>query len=243
MKIKKALKRILRSVAFKYSETAGYCQGMNYVVGVLLIYYQNEELAFKMFCQLLEKYMMEIFTDNFDNLQKNFYLVDKLIQLHIPDLYNHFKSERILPVFYCSSWFITIFTNTFQYTHQSFFVLRIMDIYLAQGLKGLLKCIIILLKYLRARFLKMSFDQIMNFLTDLTKKELFTNIQYKMYLNAKQNGLAQEELNQRFKNYLKDFQFLDEFKEKVERLPLSSELVNQLEQKYRAMSKKLSKKL
>jgi hypothetical protein len=89
--------------------------------------------------------MMSTFTDNFSNLQMNFYLVDKLNELFIPDLWQHFKEERLLPVFYCSSWFITLFTNSLQYTERSYIVEDILDFYFAEGIKGLLKCIVVIL--------------------------------------------------------------------------------------------------
>jgi len=128
---------------------------------------------------------MGMFNTNFEELHKLFYLLDKVLALHIPDLSDHFKILRIAPVFYSSSWFITIFTNSLQYTERSPTVLMIMDIFMAQGYKGMLKIIIVILKHYRRRFLKMSFDEIMNHMSDLTKREIFTCNLYNEYVKAK----------------------------------------------------------
>jgi Rab-GTPase-TBC domain len=104
---------------------------MNYLAGLFLIYYKKEELAYQMLCQLLELKMMSTFTENFQNLQMNFYTVDRLNELFVPELWHHFKEERLFPVFYCSSWFITVFTNTLQYTERSYLVEWVLDFYFA----------------------------------------------------------------------------------------------------------------
>jgi hypothetical protein len=43
---------ILRSIAYNYSDSASYCQGMNYLAGAFLLYYKDDEVAFKLVCQL-----------------------------------------------------------------------------------------------------------------------------------------------------------------------------------------------
>lgn len=217
---------------------------MNYLAGNFLLYFKEEELSYKLLCQLLDLRMMPIFTDDFVNLQMNFYMVDRLNNLFIPDLWEHFKDESLLPVFYCSGWFITLFTNTMQYTDYSYIILWVIDFYLAEGLKGFLKCVVVVMKHLKKRFLNLGFDQIMNYLSDLTKKELFTNLVYVKYKEDKdQNGLEEEELKKKYKEYWDDFVFLDKFRQKVNELPLSSPLIVHLENKYKVISKKLNKKL
>lgn len=215
---------------------------MNYLAGIFLIYYKQEELAYKMLCQLLELRMMSTFTDNFQNLQMNFYTVDRLNELFIPELWQHFKEERLVPVFYCSSWFITIFTNTLQYTDKSHIVEWVMDFYFSEGLKGLLKCIVVILKHLKRRFVKISFDQIMNHLSDLTKKELFTNIQYVKYIEDKKT-LNIGQLENKYKDYWSDFKFLDNFRDKVNKVALSSNLITHLQTKYKTVNERLKSKI
>jgi hypothetical protein len=75
----------------EYRDSASYCQGMNYVMGFFLLSFQNEEFAYRCFAQLLEKVQMPIFTDNFAHLQSNFYVLDRMLSVYIPDLWEHLK--------------------------------------------------------------------------------------------------------------------------------------------------------
>lgn len=75
----------------EYRDSASYCQGMNYVMGFFLLSFENEEFAYRCFAQLLEKVQMPIFTDNFTHLQSNFYVLDRMLSVYIPDLYEHLK--------------------------------------------------------------------------------------------------------------------------------------------------------
>ena len=51
------LNRILIGMAYCYQEI-GYCQGMNFIGGVLLVCLQDEELAFWVFCSIMDKFVM-----------------------------------------------------------------------------------------------------------------------------------------------------------------------------------------
>ena len=57
----------------------------------------------------------------------------------------------------------------------------ILDIFLSQGIKGLLKICVVVMKHYKPKFLEMSFDEILNFMSDLTKKEIFTCISFTEY--------------------------------------------------------------
>lgn len=87
---KNQLIEILRVSSFLTQDHGGYCQGQNYLAGFFLKYIGNKELAFKYYQQFLEKYMMKIFDDGFKSLQCYFYILDKLVKVHLPDLSAHF---------------------------------------------------------------------------------------------------------------------------------------------------------
>ena len=130
-----------------------------------------------------------------------------------------------------------------QYTSNSYLVTWVVDFTVSSGIKGLLKCQIVLLKYLRFKFVKMNFEQIMNFLSDLTKKELFSNIIYDQYLKYRAMGQTDEELKSKYIMYWEDFKFLNNFRERVNSLVLNSALINTLEGKYAAIKQKVDSKL
>jgi hypothetical protein len=62
-------------------------------MGYFLLTFGNEEFAYRCFARLLEKVQMPIFTDNFTHLQSSFYVLDRMLSVYIPDLYDHLKVE------------------------------------------------------------------------------------------------------------------------------------------------------
>jgi hypothetical protein len=148
-----------------------------------------------------------------------------------------------MPVFYASGWFITLFSNALQYTHQSYLVSWIMDFTIAHGMKGFYRCLIVLLKYLRYKFVKMGFEQIMNFMSDLTKKELFVNVAYSQYQLELSSGKTDEQLRSKYIKDWEDFKFLNCFRERVESLQLNGLLIQHLENKYTSITQKVNSKL
>ena len=88
-----ALKNILRTYAF-YNSEIKYCQGMNFLAGFLLMFYEDEETTFKAFSGLIKKFEMnELFKEDLPLLKQFFYKLDRLISMYLPDLYSHFKDE------------------------------------------------------------------------------------------------------------------------------------------------------
>lgn len=136
-----------------------------------------------------------------------------------------------------------MFTNTLQYTENSHLVNWIMDFAVAEGMQGLFKCMIVLLKYLRFKFVKMGFEHIMNYFSELTKKELFTNVLYGQYLAERNKGATDEQLRSKYMMHWEDFRFLNNFRERVNSLPVSKALIQSLENKYEAVTQKFNSKL
>jgi len=71
-------------------------------------------------------------------LRLNFFF----FQEQIPHLFNHFNANGIEAHMYASQWFLTLFTARFPL----FFVFRIMDVVLLQGLDTLFQVAIALLQ-------------------------------------------------------------------------------------------------
>ena len=63
---------------------------MNFIVGSLL-YHCSEEVAFWIFVTLVEQFeIRDIFEPGLPGLYKHSYILDRLIEIHIPDLHRHF---------------------------------------------------------------------------------------------------------------------------------------------------------
>lgn len=66
-----------------------YCQGMNYIMGILLLT-MNEECAFWTFLALMKSYSMRLFfEDNVPLLSTSLMQFEKCIQEMYPELYDH----------------------------------------------------------------------------------------------------------------------------------------------------------
>ena len=89
---KESLKSILKTTAYDIQDGSYYCQGMNYIAGYFLILMnQNEEHAFYIFRQFINRYMIDIYEDSFRKLQGYFYVLDSVIKNYLPNVSKNFK--------------------------------------------------------------------------------------------------------------------------------------------------------
>ncbi|KAJ4460634.1 putative ecotropic viral integration site 5 protein [Paratrimastix pyriformis] len=89
------LRRVL--LAYAGMNKVGYCQGMNFVAGTLLLFMQEEE-AFWAFVQLMEspQFMLKgLYDKDSSDLPRYLHLVDAYLARHCPALARHFV--RSLP--------------------------------------------------------------------------------------------------------------------------------------------------
>ena len=117
-----AISNILKAVAFQKPQI-NYCQGMNYIASFIFQIFNNEEESFYFMLSLFENTdFCNIFLDDLNKLKQYFYVFDRLLSLYLPELHSYFKVlnfnfqlNQIIVSYFCSPWFITLFTNTYQY--------------------------------------------------------------------------------------------------------------------------------
>jgi hypothetical protein len=128
-----AIANILKAVA-DLNPKINYCQGMNYVASFLYQLSQNEEETFYLMLGLfLHTEFSLIFVEDLLRLKIFFYVFERLVSLYLPELHSYFKSNSIIVNYFCSPWFITLFTNTYPYTSHAeppLVILKIWDEYL-----------------------------------------------------------------------------------------------------------------
>jgi hypothetical protein len=106
---------------------------MNYVASFLYQLTEDEELTFYLMLGLLESTEFSaIFLEELTRLKSFFYAFDRLISLFLPELHQYFKNNSIIVNYFCSPWFITLFTNTYQFstTEPPKVILKIWDDFL-----------------------------------------------------------------------------------------------------------------
>jgi hypothetical protein len=73
---------------------------MNFIAGFLFLFFKEEALAFAVLRELIHKFnMTKLFNTELPMLKLNFYQLDRLISILLPDLHSHFKVRNLLLTF------------------------------------------------------------------------------------------------------------------------------------------------
>ncbi|ORY02640.1 RabGAP/TBC, partial [Basidiobolus meristosporus CBS 931.73] len=146
-----------------YDDGVGYCQGLGFLVGPLLMNMPECE-AFCVFVRLMEDYdMRSMFTEKMEGLELRLYQLNSLLSSILPDLFRHFQEHGINTGMFASQWFLTLFA----YSYPLQLVLRIFDIVFAEGApETIMRISLALLKCNQDKLLAMEeFEDIIGFLS------------------------------------------------------------------------------
>ncbi|XP_044293813.1 TBC1 domain family member 4 isoform X2 [Varanus komodoensis] len=151
----------------------GYCQGISFVAGVLLLH-MSEEQAFEMLKFLMyDLGFRKQYRPDMMSLQIQMYQLSRLLHDYHRDLYNHLEENEISPSLYAAPWFLTLFASQFALG----FVARVFDIIFLQGTEVIFKVALSLLSSQEEQ-IKMceTFESIVEFLKntlpDMTKLQM-----------------------------------------------------------------------
>lgn len=84
----------------------------------------------------------------------------------MPDLADHFKKLKIPTDIYAANWFITMFC----YELSMDLVFCIVDVFLLEGIKSLIRVSLALLKCLKDKLIEMNYEECMEFLSHCQKE-------------------------------------------------------------------------
>uniref|UniRef100_A0A669DSV8 TBC1 domain family member 4 n=1 Tax=Oreochromis niloticus TaxID=8128 RepID=A0A669DSV8_ORENI len=119
----------------------GYCQGISFVAGVLLLH-MSEEQAFDMLKFLMyDLGIRRQYRPDMVSLQIQMYQLTRLLHDYHRELYNHFEEHEICPSLYAAPWFLTLFASQFPLG----FVSRIFDFVFVEGTEVIFKVALCLL--------------------------------------------------------------------------------------------------
>lgn len=136
----------------------GYCQGLSFVSGVLLLH-MTEEQAFGMMKHLLFHLgLRRQYKQDMGALQVQLYQLCRLLYSRHRDLYQHLDHFDIAPALYAAPWFLTLFASQFPLG----FVSRLFDAIFLQGMEAVFKAALSLLSHFADTLLSCnSFESIM----------------------------------------------------------------------------------
>ncbi|XP_071950636.1 TBC1 domain family member 1-like isoform X2 [Antedon mediterranea] len=141
----------------------GYCQGLSFVAGLLLMHTEEEESF-----QMLQFLMFQLsfrrqYKPDMVALQIQMYQLSRLLHDHYRRLHDHLEVNDIGPSLYAAAWFLTIFTSQFPLG----FVARIFDLIFLQGFDVIFKVALIILGSHEELILQCDgFEAIIEFLKD-----------------------------------------------------------------------------
>ncbi|XP_035507684.1 USP6 N-terminal-like protein [Morone saxatilis] len=154
-----------------YNTEVSYCQGMSQIAALLLMY-MNEEDAFWALSQLLtdQKHGMHgFFVPGFPKLQRFQTHHDQIISKLVPKLKKHLDREQMSAGIYSTKWFLQCFIDRTPFT----LTLRLWDIFILEGERLLTAMSYTILKIHKKRLLKMSLEELREFLQERIAQTFF----------------------------------------------------------------------
>nr|XP_014094773.1 growth hormone-regulated TBC protein 1-A isoform X2 [Bactrocera oleae]XP_014094775.1 growth hormone-regulated TBC protein 1-A isoform X2 [Bactrocera oleae]XP_014094776.1 growth hormone-regulated TBC protein 1-A isoform X2 [Bactrocera oleae]XP_036228986.1 growth hormone-regulated TBC protein 1-A isoform X2 [Bactrocera oleae] len=114
-----------------HNREVGYCQGLNYIAGLLLIVTDDEEKSFWLLKHIVESIVPQYHTKNMANLLRDLAVFKEMIIRRAPQVNRHIENLGLPYTVIASKWFICIFAEVLPVET----VLRIWDCVFAEGYK------------------------------------------------------------------------------------------------------------
>ena len=122
-----ALMRVLQAYSI-HDTSVGYCQGMAFVAGLLLMYLP-EKKAFAALVTLQSQASLRLnYLPGMEGLKVKLMQLKRLLRRRCAALAAHLETHEVAPVLFASSWFLSCFAADFSIRFSG----RVMDILLAQ---------------------------------------------------------------------------------------------------------------
>lgn len=155
-----ALRRVLTAYAWR-NPTIGYCQAMNIVTSVLLLY-ANEEEAFWLLTSLCERLLPDYYNTKVVGALVDQGVLEELLRENLPDLHQRLDSMGILGMI-SLAWFLTLFLSVMPFNC----AVNILDCFFYDGAKVIFQIALTILENKSEELLSSNEDgEAMTVLTD-----------------------------------------------------------------------------
>ena len=162
----------------------GYCQGMNFIGGFLLLISGNkEEESFWVFSNLMENYLPHdklrikglesLFQNYFPLLKVYNYLIGIELEKKCQKVKEYLEHLQFYELLWYHKWILTMFLYTFSIT----VCIRIWDYLLAEGFSFFIPLVIEIVKYLEKEILSSDFNQLCELFESMRQKINDENIE------------------------------------------------------------------
>lgn len=104
------LRILLKIIALKYTDI-GYVQGMNFLV-VSLLYHCSPEITLFLITVLFEDYeLCDVYREDMHGLHSRNAKIKDIIELKLPNLFDHFVEIGIEPQMFTTEWILDLFSH------------------------------------------------------------------------------------------------------------------------------------
>ncbi|XP_005107894.1 growth hormone-regulated TBC protein 1 [Aplysia californica] len=166
--LRKPLQNVLEAVSLS-NPHIGYCQGMNFVAGLLLLIVKSEEKAFWLMDTLIQTVLPDYYAPDMIAVQAEQQLLGEIVRWKLPVLHAHLEGLGVQWSLVGMKWFICLFADVMPVET----VLRIWDCLFLEGSKILLRVALTLITVNKDRLLQCTnFPQAMDVFRDIVKDPL-----------------------------------------------------------------------
>lgn len=147
--LQQQLYNVLVAFAMQNSDV-GYCQGLNYIAGLLLLATKEEEASFWLLKMLVEKILPQYYIKSMAGLITDLAVLDELVAKMDPEVYRHIHSIGMPWAVATTKWFICLYAEVLPTET----VLRIWDCLFYEGSKILFRVALTLIKMHKEQILQ-----------------------------------------------------------------------------------------
>lgn len=166
------MRRVL--VAFSWRNPyVAYCQSLNYIVGFLLLHFEEEQ-AFWMLVVILEEILpANFYSPQLKGLRVDGKVFDQLIKDRLPRLHQHFNNISLDTTTFISGWFMRLFVDVYPIDT----TLRIWDCMFNEGSKILFRVALAYLKLQEPQLMQLEHvGEVLHFFNQETQRMFDHNL-------------------------------------------------------------------
>jgi hypothetical protein len=179
----KVLFRILSKYAHKHASVS-YCQGMNFIVGFMLLVSGGREVeVFYMLEDLMETFK-GFFLPGFPYLRQCLFVFSHMVQKRLPQVHEALERLGVGYEAWATKWFMTLYTVVLPLTVSA----RIWDLLMTDGVLSLFRAGMTLLRIMQTEVIGHELEDVMGSFDGLSKREFKTEELVKLICRSKFAG-------------------------------------------------------
>ncbi|XP_055699679.1 growth hormone-regulated TBC protein 1-A isoform X2 [Phlebotomus papatasi] len=154
------------------NKDVGYCQGLNYIAGLLLIVTKDEEGTFWLLRHIVERIAPNYHTKSMSGLITDIAVLNELLKVRVPDVHAHINNLGLPWAVIVTKWFICLFAEVLPTET----VLRIWDCLFSEGYKILFRVsITLILRHRDTLMATEDISQLANVFREMLQSPMVTN--------------------------------------------------------------------